>query len=212
LRETVKAALLGVGGEERRVVRELARRLVATGLVSDEDDVWLLADDELDRLASRGECPDSSAILRRRTTLDAARAAPPLPEVFSGTPQLEPTSDNRAEEPGVVAGWAASPGRVIGTALVVRDLADAASLEPGEVVVGRSTDASWTPLFLVAGAIVMEEGGPLSHAAIVARELRLPAVLNAKDATRRIRTGMHISVDGSRGVVEILDLAQQDAA
>ena len=212
LRETVKAALLGVGGEERRVVRELARRLLAAGLLSAEDDVLLLADDELDRLALTGRGPHRSAILRRRATLDAARAGPPLPEVFSGTPSLEPTSDNRAEQPGVVAGWAASPGRAMGAALVVSDLADAANLRPGEVLVGRSTDASWTPLFLLAGAIVMEEGGPLSHAAIVARELGLPAVLNARGATRRIRTGMLVSVDGSRGMIEILDPAQQRQA
>ncbi|HEV3400913.1 MAG TPA: PEP-utilizing enzyme, partial [Acidimicrobiales bacterium] len=99
--------------------------------------------------------------------------------------------------------WATSPGRVTGRARVVADRSEARDLTRGEILVGRSTDPSWTPLFLTAGGIVMEEGGPLSHAAIVAREFRLPAVLNAKGATRRIRTGMTITVDGTRGTVEI---------
>jgi pyruvate,water dikinase len=88
---------------------------------------------------------------------------------------------------------------------VVNTLSDARDLVHGEILVGRSTDPSWTPLFLVAAGIVMEQGGPLSHAAIIARELRLPAVLNVGGATRRIATGTALSVDGTAGTVEILE-------
>jgi pyruvate,water dikinase len=108
---------------------------------------------------------------------------------------------------GVIQGWAASPGRVTGRARVVADAAEARDVTGGEILVGRSTDPSWTPLFLTVAGIVMEEGGPLSHAAIVALEFRLPAVLNAKGATARIRTGMRITVDGTRGTVEICEQA-----
>ncbi|MDQ3978593.1 MAG: PEP-utilizing enzyme, partial [Actinomycetota bacterium] len=213
LREATKSALLRLGGEERRVVRELTRRLVEAGALEREGDEWFLSDEELDGLALGQGGPTLETIERRRIGFDEARDAPPLPEVFSGFPVLEPEVEIEVGG-NVLQGWATSPGRVTGPARVVRDLSEARDVIRGEILVGRSTDPSWTPLFLTAGAIVMEEGGPLSHAAIVAREFRLPAVLNAKGATRRIRTGMMITVDGSRGTIEIREQAARigDAA
>lgn len=202
LREAVKSAVLRVGGEERRVIRELTRRLVEAGTLDRPGDEWSLSDEELDDLALGRAGPGPQTLERRRAAWDAAREAPPLPDLFSGLPPLEPEPDVEATG-NVVVGWATSPGRATGPARVVRDLADAKDLTRGEILVGRSTDPSWTPLFLAAAGIVMEQGGPLSHAAIVAREFGLPAVLNAKAATRRIRTGMTITVDGTRGTVEI---------
>ena len=76
-----------------------------------------------------------------------------------------------------------------------------ASLEPGEILVAPSTDPGWTPLFLTAGGLVMEMGGPMSHGAIVAREYGIPAVVGVPDATGRISTGQRITVDGSAGEV-----------
>ncbi|MGQ0804160.1 MAG: PEP/pyruvate-binding domain-containing protein [Actinomycetota bacterium] len=208
LREAVKSTVLQIGGEERRVVRELARRLVERGALEHDGDEFLLSSEELDRLALGHSGPDRLAIQRRRAALDAARDASPLPELFSGFPSAEAETDIEMVD-GVLSGWATSPGRVTGTARVVRDLADAHDLVRGEILVGHSTDPSWTPLFLTAAAIVMEEGGPLSHAAIVAREFNLPAVLNVKGATRTISTGTLITVDGSRGTVEVA--AQEEA-
>ncbi|HEX2193285.1 MAG TPA: PEP/pyruvate-binding domain-containing protein [Acidimicrobiales bacterium] len=202
LREATKSAVLRVGGEERRVVRELTRRLVEQGVLGSEGDEWLLSDEELDQLLLGRPGPDTETVERRRVAGEAARRGPPLPELFSGFPAPGP---ERAPDTGgrVLQGWATSAGRVTGPARVVTDRSEARHLTRGEILVGRSTDPSWTPLFLTAGGIVMEEGGPLSHAAIVAREFGLPAVLNAKGATTRIRTGMTITVDGTRGTVEI---------
>jgi pyruvate,water dikinase len=76
-----------------------------------------------------------------------------------------------------------------------------ASLEPGEILVAPSTDPGWTPLFLTAGGLVMEMGGPMSHGAIVAREYGIPAVVGVPDATELIETGRRITVDGSAGEV-----------
>jgi phosphohistidine swiveling domain-containing protein len=207
LREATKSAVLRVGGEERRVVRELTRRLVEKGALERAGDELFLSDDELDELALGRGGPGPQTIERRRAAWEAARSAPALPEVFSGFPALEPEPATDADS-GVLRGWAASPGRVTGRARVVRDVAEARDVTRGEILVGRSTDPSWTPLFLTAAAIVMEEGGPLSHAAIVAREFGRPAVLNAKGATTSIRTGMTITVDGTRGTVEICEQAQ----
>ena len=207
LREATKSAVLRLGGEERRVVRELARRLVEEGALKREGDEWFLSDEELDELALGQGGPGKETIERRRSAWEAARGAPPLPEVFSGSPALQPEPAIEVGG-GVLQGWATSPGRVTGRARVVLDLAGARGITPGEILVGRSTDPSWTPLFLTAAGIVMEEGGPLSHAAIVAREFHLPAVLNAKGATRIVRTGMTITVDGTRGTIEISEQAQ----
>lgn len=76
-----------------------------------------------------------------------------------------------------------------------------AHLEPGEILVAPSTDPGWTPLFLTAGGLVMEMGGANSHGAVVAREYGIPAVVGVPDATSRISTGQHITVDGAAGTV-----------
>jgi pyruvate,water dikinase len=88
---------------------------------------------------------------------------------------------------------------------VVRGLDEARELEAGEILVAASADPSWTPLFLVAGAIVLEQGGILSHPAIVAREYGLPAVVDVPHATHLIRTGQPLLVDADRGQVVLED-------
>ena len=94
-----------------------------------------------------------------------------------------------------------SPGVVTGPVRVLRTLADAERLRPGEILVTQATDPGWTPLFLTAAGLVMERGGMLSHGAVVAREYQLPAVVNVAAATRCLSDGQIITVDGSRGVV-----------
>ena len=77
-------------------------------------------------------------------------------------------------------------------------------LLPGEILVAPLTDPGWTPYFLTASGIVMDLGGQLTHGSIVAREYGIPAVANTVSATKRIRTGQRIRVDGNRGIVSIL--------
>ncbi|GAB4054598.1 PEP-utilizing enzyme [Catellatospora paridis] len=103
--------------------------------------------------------------------------------------------------PDVVTGVPSSPGRASGPARVVRSLADFARVRPGDVLVCRTTDPAWTPLFRLAAAVVAETGGLLSHAAIVAREYRIPAVVGASGAMTRLVDGARISVDGTLGTV-----------
>ena len=81
---------------------------------------------------------------------------------------------------------------------------DGDQLQPGEVMVTMQTDVAWTLLFPRAAAVVTDVGAPLSHAAIVARELGIPAVVGCGDATMRLQTGDRVRVDGGRGTVEIL--------
>jgi pyruvate,water dikinase len=131
-------------------------------------------------------------------------AAGSLPERFSGRPEVEeppiPAGD-------LLVGAPASGGRHTARARVVRNPLTA-KLRAGEVLVAETTDAGWSPLFVEAGAIVVERGGQLSHAAIVARELGVPAVLDVAGATR-VLDGRTVTVDGDAGVVVVHDEASR---
>ena len=123
------------------------------------------------------------------------------------------TSDGEAifgvqakEAEGVLAGLPVSAGTHEGRVRVILHPAGA-KLERGEVLVCRSTDPGWTPLFLQAGALVMETGGAVSHGSIVAREYGLPAVAGVAEATTRLRDGQLVRVDGQSGQVVLLDAA-----
>jgi pyruvate,water dikinase len=107
-------------------------------------------------------------------------------------------------ETETVTGFAGSAGVVEGTARVILAAADGARLRPGEVLVTNVTNVGWTPLFPRAAAVVTNVGAPLSHAAIVARELGIPAVVGCGTATEVIRDGDRVRVDGSAGVVQVL--------
>jgi pyruvate,water dikinase len=110
----------------------------------------------------------------------------------------------QATDDTTLQGDPVSPGVVEGVVRVVLD-PRSARLEPGEILVCPGTDPSWTPLFLAAGGLVMEVGGMMTHGAVVAREYGLPAVVGVHEATRRLRTGQRVRVDGSSGHVLVLD-------
>ncbi|MDH4146808.1 MAG: PEP-utilizing enzyme [Acidimicrobiia bacterium] len=210
-RERAKAALLRLGGVQWRIDRECGRRLATRGALESVEDVDLVTGAELERLlAGEPARPDVVAFRRRRRA--AMEAEPALPLAFRGRP--EAATDRPADVTGVAGpfpggdrfvGWACSPGRHEGPAAVV-DSPEHATLRRGDVLVARTTDASWLPLFHVAGAAVVEEGGPLSHASILARELGVPAVLNVPGIVDRVRRhpGAVLRVDGTAGEVELL--------
>lgn len=100
-------------------------------------------------------------------------------------------------------GVAASAGCVTARARVILDLSDSGKLQSGEILVTRFTDPAWTPLFSLAGGIVMDIGSMLSHGAVVARELGIPAVVGVRCATEVIEDGQEITVDGGRGIVNL---------
>jgi len=204
-REEAKSSLLVLGGAERRVIFEIADRLVASGHLEFVGDVELFADGELEQMLRGAEPVFGQELERRRRAFNRAKDAGPLPEVFRGDPDI--SHQSAAPAGPLMQGWAASPGLVQGRARVLLSLEAGTALEPGEIIVAHSTDPSWTPLFLVAGGIVLEEGGPLSHAAIVAREFGLPAVLNVNDATQAISTGEELVVDGTSGEVKRVNRA-----
>jgi pyruvate,water dikinase len=102
-----------------------------------------------------------------------------------------------------IRGQGASRGVVKGRARVIRELADGKRLEPGDILVCQTTSPPWTPLFAIAGAVVTDSGGVLSHSAICAREYGIPCVVATHVATQMIRDGDLIEVDGAAGVVRL---------
>lgn len=197
-RERTKVAVLSLGGEVRRVQLELGRRLCDVGVLAEPTQVDLLSDAEL-RDAVRDHPPSAVLLAQRRRWVERYESEGPLPPRFRGAPDRAPAQLPAGDR---LEGWATSPGRARATAKVVRSAVD--TLEPGLVLVAEATDASWSPLFVDAAAIVLERGGPLSHAAILARELGVPAVLNVAGATSLL-DGRDVLVDGDAGIVVVTD-------
>jgi pyruvate,water dikinase len=105
--------------------------------------------------------------------------------------------------PNILKGKGTSAGQVTAPACVLRGPEDFEQMRPGDVLVAVATTPAWTPLFAMASAVVTDIGGPLSHSSIVAREYGIPAVMATGVATRRIRTGQIITVDGNAGTVTL---------
>ena len=117
-------------------------------------------------------------------------------DMASWTPAAEDSQSG-----STLKGVAASAGRITAPARVLHGPEDFGQMRPGDVLVAGTTTPAWTPLFAMASAVVTDIGGPLSHGSIVAREYGIPAVMGTGIATRRIKSGQVITVDGSAGVV-----------
>jgi phosphohistidine swiveling domain-containing protein len=201
----------------RDLLSEMGRRLVADGVLDAADDILMLTYDDL-RVAALdlpGTDPRTLVGQRRATLAEYANVTPPQ---ALGTTPAGPPPDSplirmamksagvaaTPSEPGVVTGFAGSAGRVTGVARVVRSLADADALRPGEILVAETTAPPWTPLFAIAAAVVTDTGGTLSHSAVVAREYGIPAVVGARSATTEIPDGALVEVDGEAGTVRVV--------
>ncbi|BCU68454.1 phosphoenolpyruvate synthase [Sulfolobales archaeon HS-7] len=124
------------------------------------------------------------------------------PETFWTTNKRSGTQSTKASSAEIVVkGLAASPGLATGRARVILSVSDAKDFKKGDILITKMTDPDWVPVMRIAGAIVTDEGGITSHAAIVSRELGIPAVVGTRDATQKIKEGEEITVDATRGVV-----------
>ena len=188
----------------RSMLLELGRRLARRGVLGKAEDVFFLGHDEVAPvLRGEQEYDVGETVAGRRAEYERNLAVTP-PSVIVG--RFDPDDfvpdavDGGAR---TLSGVAASPGVAEGRARVVLRAGEDQVL-PGEILVAPFTDPGWTPYFLNAAAIVMDMGGLLSHGSIIAREYGVPAVVNVGPATKIIRTGQTIRVDGDRGVVEVL--------
>ncbi|ANS80145.1 Phosphoenolpyruvate synthase [Serinicoccus hydrothermalis] len=184
----------------RAVMLEVGRRLAGAGVLAQRDDVWHLRWEEVAALGDLGDAAaDAAAELRH--TVDRRRARR---EELASVPLIAPGAFRRsrgAPPDALVTGTPASAGRASGPVRVIRKPADFARLRPGDVLVCSYTNPSWTPLFQRAVAVVVDTGGVGSHAAIVAREYAVPAVMGTGTGTRALRDGQLVVVDGDAGVV-----------
>ncbi|KUO09370.1 PEP-utilizing enzyme [Streptomyces sp. DSM 15324] len=208
-RERTKANCVTVVNEIRMAVRELGRRGVDAGLFGRPEDVMMLLDSELDDYvaAPRSFAPVIAQRLREYAALHELEppffVADDAQTEIDRWPRRAGERSPAAVEGDVLAGVAGSHGTYTGRVRVVTDPASCEALEPGDVLVAPITDAAWTPLFLVAGAAVVDVGALNSHAVVVCRELGIPAVISVEVGTRRLRDGMVITVDGDRGTVTV---------
>ncbi|UBU16308.1 PEP/pyruvate-binding domain-containing protein [Nonomuraea gerenzanensis] len=131
--------------------------------------------------------------------------APPPPSHTSATAAALPQPSFAPDVPAALTGTPGSHGRVTGTVRIVRGPRDFPRVRPGDILVCPFTDPAWTPLLRIAGGVVTEVGGVLSHAAIVAREHAIPAVLGIRDATSRLHDDTLITIDGTTGTITVTD-------
>ncbi|MGF1469386.1 MAG: PEP/pyruvate-binding domain-containing protein [Sandaracinaceae bacterium] len=201
LRERLRGYTVQVLGLYRAVALDACRRIHAMDPAAGTDAAFFLTVPELHAWLSGDVAALSPLIRRRRLQFARDCSLPDPPPNFVGVP---PPPGRLDETVDVLSGLAACNGQAVGPARVLRAVRDAEDLVHGEVLVAPSADVGWSPLFLVASAVVTELGGPLSHAAVVAREYGVPAVVNVPGATRRIQTGDLVQVDGDLGKVRIV--------
>ncbi|HLU53963.1 MAG TPA: PEP/pyruvate-binding domain-containing protein [Pseudonocardia sp.] len=200
LREEHKDQLVRILSHARALLAGVGEELARRGLLASADDVFFLDLAEARAALAGADLRETVAARRADHDRELRRRHVPRVLLSDGT---EPEAVAAPQDvAGALVGTAASAGTVTARARVVLDPAGA-HLEPGEILVAPSTDPGWTPLFLTAGGLVMEMGGPNSHGAVVAREYGIPAVVGVADATSRIATGDEITVDGAAGFVRL---------
>ncbi|HEV8535635.1 MAG TPA: PEP/pyruvate-binding domain-containing protein [Candidatus Limnocylindria bacterium] len=197
LREQPKFQMIRIFALGHAMLAPVGAALAARGLLDEADDIFFITLPEA-RRAQGGE-DLRATVAERRAVYRRERARRHVPRVLLSDGTDAETLLPAAVD-GAIRGTPASPGVAKGVARVILSPVGA-RLEPGEVLVAPSTDPGWTPLFLTAGALVMEMGGMMSHGAVVAREYGIPAVVGVPDATERIATGERVAVDGSAGTV-----------
>lgn len=209
LREKNRLLRGRVWGNLRQLFPKVGGALVHEGVIAEAYDVYYLQIDEIYQIMQ------GSLIVNDLSTRIASRRRAykkfltiDMPERFitKSLPSIEEVSSPKSEAmvvKGSMDGLISSPGTVEGKALVLIDpvIPD----EPYDILIARHTDPGWTPLIALAKGVIVEHGGMLSHAAIVTRELGIPSIIGVKDATRIIKTGMHVRINTQSSCVEIID-------
>lgn len=203
----------------RRASVEFGRRFAEAGVIDRPEDVIFLELDEVTETArALPSIGRNELVAERRASYERAKMMAP-PQFIGAPPSDGPRPVNPIERAmgkmfggpppeqvsGELRGHPGSAGVTTGRARLIMSITDADRLEPGEILVAPTTAPPWTPLFAVAGGIVTDTGGILSHCAVVAREYQIPAVVGCGNATQAIRDGQTIEVDGTQGVVKLLD-------
>lgn len=210
-RENMRFERTRVFGRVRRLFLEMGARLAAAGKLDEPRDVFFLTFDETIEAGDGGHPnePLKELAAARAAAFERFTHAAPPPRRFESVgaiglglraPVPAQTQQSEADDPTTRTGLGCCPGVVRGRARVVRD-PKGVTLDPGDILVAEFTDPGWVTLFAQASALVVERGSMLSHSAIVAREIGLPAVVGLADACAWITDGEEIEIDGSAGIV-----------
>jgi rifampicin phosphotransferase len=209
-RELGKSNCIKVINEARVALLAFGRRLANEGHLEDPRQVFMALDGELDRLVLQPDLVTDAIARRELDWREYADLDLPL-FLDARTPRIPVAELARRSSDGFAPAAAgetltaigAAPGRATGRARILTDPSAIATFEPGDVLIAPQTDPSWTPLFVVASAVVVGVGAPNSHAMIVSRELGIPCVAGLEGATHRVPEGATVTVDGSLGTVHI---------
>lgn len=200
----------------RRIIKEIEKRFVQAGIVDEPLDLHYLLPDEIDLTMTFKADADKLVNIRKRQHEEIRKAEPPLfigdpsaiPQMFSADPAVMSLVVSaprvRPELKADLYGTVSAPGVVEGIARVIISEEEFDQVQTGEILVTVETSAAWTPLFSKVKAVVADVGGILAHAYIVGREYGLPVVSGTLEATKKIKTGDRIRVDGDIGAVYIL--------
>jgi pyruvate,water dikinase len=185
----------------RRALRALGQRLVEQGRIAEPMDVFFSRMSQM-QIATDGDDDDGWAewaghARQQKAAYLADRARTPEWVLGEADQEVLPTGPALTGLPG-------SPGTAEGPVFQVLSPDDFARFPKGAVLVARTTNPTWTPLFYSAAAVITESGGPLSHGAVTAREMGIPAVMSVRECLSRLENGRRVRVDGARGRVELL--------
>jgi pyruvate,water dikinase len=180
----------------------LGKRIEQVGAIKAATDIFHLRLDELEKLGE--SWPPTPQTITQIHELVSRRNA--KRESLATKPMVDPRLlasplQDQIDEDIILSGSPGSPGTASGPARIVHNISEFGKLQAGEVLIAPATNPAWTPLFQRAAAVVVDTGGSASHAAIVAREYGVPAVMGTFDGTRKLTDGQWIQVDGSRGLV-----------
>jgi pyruvate,water dikinase len=186
----------------KQALLEEAERLVQAHVLRQEEDIFFLTLQELHEVVRTNQV-DDEVIRLRKDAFKSYHALMP-PRVLTSDGEAIAGAYRRVDQPtGALIGLPVSAGTIEGRARVILDMAEA-ELEAGDILVTAYTDPGWSPLFVTVSGLVTEVGGLMTHGAVIAREYGLPAVVGVEHATRLIRDGQRIRVNGTDGYIEIL--------
>jgi phosphoenolpyruvate synthase/pyruvate phosphate dikinase len=186
----------------KQALMKEAERLVQANVLRDKEDIYYLFLEELREVAKTSKI-DYHVIDQRKQEFKSYEKLTP-PRVLTSDGEVITGNYKREDLPSnAIVGLAVSSGVVEGRARVISNIEDA-DLEEGDILVTSFTDPSWTPLFISIKGLITEVGGLMTHGAVIAREYGLPAVVGVENATKLIRDGQRIRVNGTDGYVEVL--------
>lgn len=205
-REFIKSEAIRRMTKIRFILLDIGSRLKERNLINDRDDIFFMYLDEIEKVIECDNDEKLRTIIKERKKEYQENLLKVLPPVIIGEPECEYKDINYYNESAkTLKGLSVCPGKTKGPARIILRENETTEVLPGEILVIPYSDPGWTPYFITSSGIVMDMGGLLSHGCIIAREYGIPTVVNVGSATKLIKNGQVVEVDGNLGVVNILD-------